>query len=168
MRSIRKLNSLSSLRYRPALLFFLFGLPFALSTAAGAAQAFSEKEIQIFREDGAVNLAIRLADGKSVLRFSCLNGESLFISLLVADGAIRSPDIRSALPETGQSFGWLAWHPGMSNIIYAAQPRELLRSLLQYPGARLVFQKPGQAPAGFVFGPFDQKGLTAALPLACQ
>jgi len=157
-----------SLRCRPALLFFFFGMPFTLSTAAGAAQAFSEKEIQIFREEGAVNLAVPTADEKSILRFSCLNGESFFISLLVADGAIGSPDIRSALSGTDQSFGWLAWHPGMSNIIYAAQPRELLRSLLQYPGARLVFKEPGQAQAGFVFGPLDQKVLTAVLPPACQ
>jgi hypothetical protein len=165
MTSLSKMNSL---RRRLGLPSFLYALFFALSDVAGAAPPVPEGEVQMSQEDGAVNLFVHSANGQNILRFSCLNGESLFISLFVADGTILSPDIRSAVPEAGKTFGWLAWHPGQSNIIYAAQPRELLRSLLQYPGGRLVFEDPGQAPSGFVFGPLDQKGLFTSLLPGCQ
>jgi len=165
MKLLHKLNSLPGLRCRPDLPVFAFGLLLAFS---GTALAAPKGGIQTFRQDGAVNLTVRSADGKSLLRFSCLNGESFFISLFVMDGTIRTPGIYTNVPEADQSFEWLAWHPGQSNIIYAAQPRELLRCLLHYPGARLVFEEPGKTHASFVFGPFDQKGPVAALSPGCQ
>lgn len=157
-----------SLCHRWGLLPSLFWLFFVLPAATGAAPYSPQRELQKSEADGAVNLSVRSADGRSILRFSCLNGESFFISLLVADGVIRNPAVMAFVPEAEKSFEWLAWYPGHSSIIYAAQPRELLRCLLRYPGARLVFSGRGPTPAGSVFGPFDYDRLAASLPSGCQ
>ncbi|MCZ4061130.1 hypothetical protein O3W44_21585 [Pantoea sp. LMR881] len=142
-------------------LFFILGWLLLSDAAFGSGMEM--------RESSAVNLFARSTDGESILRFSCLDGESLFISLIVPDGSVRAPAITATVPEAKATFRWLAWYPGHSNIIYAVRPKELVRTLLRGHDRRIIFSNPAPGTAGPVFGPFGNGGRQhCCLPVASE
>lgn len=108
------------------------------------------------------DLTLVSSDSRSMLRISCIDGNSLFISFAVPAGKI-TPEILNA--SGAADMRWITGGPAGRpvNIVYAATPRALLRSMMADKTGKMTFTPGGAA--------FDTRTLTSrlsGLPSGCR
>lgn len=89
---------------------------------------------------GTTGITLVSSDSRALLRISCMDGNSLFISVAVPAGNITPDSI--TVPDT-IAARWITGVPsGQSvNIVYAAAPRALLRDMLSNHSRKLTFNR---------------------------